>query len=103
MIGALANKNHIDMLRHILPIADSLIVTEPDFKKKLDAGELARIAAGIPGCPADAAAEPDWRRALDMLIGRTGPEDLAVVSGSLYLIADVRSSLLHDRDIEKGW
>jgi len=103
MIGALANKNHIDMLRHILPIADSLIVTEPDFRKKLDAGELARIAAGIPGCPADAAAEPDWRRALDMLIGRTGSEDLAVVSGSLYLIADVRSSLLHDRDIEKGW
>jgi dihydrofolate synthase/folylpolyglutamate synthase len=103
MIGALANKNHIDMLRHILPIADSLIVTEPDFRKKLDAGELARIAAGIPGCPADAVAEPDWRRALDMLIGRTGSEDLAVVSGSLYLIADVRSSLLHDRDIEKGW
>jgi|HigsolmetaAR203D_1030402.scaffolds.fasta_scaffold02559_2 dihydrofolate synthase/folylpolyglutamate synthase len=103
MIGALANKNHIDMLRHILPIADSLIVTEPDFRKKMDAGELARIAAGIPGCPADAAAEPDWRRALDTLIGRTGPEDLAVVSGSLYLIADVRSSLLHDRDIEKGW
>ena len=103
MVGALANKNHIDMLRHILPIADSLILTEPDFRKKLDAGELARIAAGIPGCPADAAAEPDWRRALDMLIGRTGPEDLAVVSGSLYLIADVRSSLLHDRDIEKGW
>jgi dihydrofolate synthase/folylpolyglutamate synthase len=103
MIGALANKNHIDMLRHILPIADSLILTEPDFRKKLDAGELARIAAGIPGCPAEAAAEPDWRRALDMLIARTGPEDLAVVSGSLYLIADVRSSLLHDRDIEKGW
>ena len=103
MVGTLASKNHIDMLRHILPMADSLIVTEPDFRKKLDAEELARIAAGVPGCPADAAAEPDWRRALDMLIGRTGPEDLAVVSGSLYLIADVRSSLLHDRDIEKGW
>lgn len=103
MTGMLANKNHIDTLRHILPIADSLIVTEPDFGKKLDAGELARIAADVPGCPADAAAEPDWRRALDALISRTGPGDLALVTGSLYLIADVRSRLRNERDSEKGW
>ena len=103
MIGMLANKNHTETLRHILPIADSLIFTEPDFRKKLDAGDLSRVASGIPGCPLDTVAEPDWRQALDMLIARTGPDDLAVVTGTLYLIADVRSRLLHNSETEKGW
>ena len=47
--------------------------------------------------------EPDWRIALEKLKLRTEAEDLGVVSGTLYLIADVRGSLLNRSDSEKGW
>jgi dihydrofolate synthase / folylpolyglutamate synthase len=103
MIGMLGNKNHHDALRHILPIVDSLIVTEPDYRRKLDAAELHAIAASIPGCPPSTIVEPDWRRALELLQSRTAEGDMAVVAGTLYLIADVRSRVLYNSDSEKGW
>ncbi len=37
MMGMLENKNHQDVLKHILPIVDTLIVTEPDFRMKKEA------------------------------------------------------------------
>jgi dihydrofolate synthase / folylpolyglutamate synthase len=103
MIGMLGNKNHHDALRHILPIVDSLIVTEPDYRRKLAAEELHAIASSIPGCPPSTIVEPDWRRALELLQSRTADGDMAVVAGTLYLIADVRSRVLYNSDSEKGW
>ncbi|WP_313996089.1 folylpolyglutamate synthase/dihydrofolate synthase family protein [uncultured Paenibacillus sp.] len=103
MIGMLANKNHRDTLRHILPLVDTLIVTEPDFRKKLAADELGAMSAEAARRPADITVEPDWRKALELLRRRTEPGDLAVVTGTLYLIADVRSRLLYNTDSEKGW
>ena len=102
MLGMLANKNHQETLRHILPLVDSLIVTEPDFRKKMTAQALSElIAEGGYAC--EVIVEPDWRQGLDLLQARTGPKDLAVVTGTLYLIADVRSRLLDHSDSEKGW
>jgi dihydrofolate synthase/folylpolyglutamate synthase len=106
MVGMLSTKNHSGYLTHILPLADSLIITEPDFRKKLDAGalaervdELLKESAHRP----EVVVEPDWKKALERLIGAAGPNDLAVVSGTLYLISDVRSWLLYQSDSEKGW
>jgi len=55
------------------------------------------------GRTVDVIVEPDWKAALNLLQSRTGQDDLAVVSGTLYLIADVRSWILHQTDSEKGW
>ncbi|WP_245583015.1 bifunctional folylpolyglutamate synthase/dihydrofolate synthase [Paenibacillus daejeonensis] len=102
MLGMLANKNHRETLRHILPLVDSLIVTEPDFRKKMTAQALSELIAE-EGFAGEVIVEPDWRHGLDLLQARTGPKDLAVVTGTLYLIADVRSRLLDHLDSEKGW
>jgi len=107
MLGMLAGKNHSDYLRHILPIVDTLIVTQPDFRKAFDAGGLAKLAGelkpqlGKPGL--DILVEPDWRKALELLRQAAGPRDLAVATGSLYLVSDVRSALLDERNHDKGW
>lgn len=106
MIGMLSTKNHSGYLRHILPLSDTLIITEPDFRKKLDAHELRNIAESLisPGDRVpEMIVEPDWSKALDRLLEMTGEEDLAVVTGTLYLIADVRSRLLNRSHSEKGW
>lgn len=107
MMGMLSNKHHESYLKHILPIVDTLILTEPDFRKKMDAAALHELAEGLmhsygkPGL--QIIVEPDWKNALELLKSRTEAEDLAVVSGTLYLISDVRAALLGQTDSEKGW
>ncbi|GFN33638.1 bifunctional folylpolyglutamate synthase/dihydrofolate synthase [Paenibacillus xylaniclasticus] len=106
LMGMLENKNHRETLRHILPIADTLIVTEPDFRKRMSAESLASIAAELAselGLKVNVIVEPDWRKALDQLEQTIEDGDLGVVTGTLYLISDARSKLLHIMDSEKGW
>ncbi|WP_274649946.1 bifunctional folylpolyglutamate synthase/dihydrofolate synthase [Paenibacillus humicola] len=106
MAGMLANKNHRDALRHILPLVDTLVVTEPDFRRAMPAEELAEIAVALReelGCSFELIVEPNWKQALRRLLSLTGGGDLAVVTGTLYLIADVRSHVLYNTDSEKGW
>jgi len=107
MMGMMPTKYHEGYLRHILPIVDTLIVTEPDFHKKEDAHRLASKAEDVArdlNVSVDVTVEPNWKAALELLQSRTEPGDLAVVSGTLYLISDVRSWLVHHTaDSEKGW
>ena len=106
MVGMLETKNHYSYLKHILPLVNTLIVTEPDFRKKADAARLGEIASQLAqesGHTLDIIVEPDWKTALERLIGLTQPDDLAVVSGTLYLVSDVRSRLLDHSLFEKGW
>ncbi|XID93602.1 bifunctional folylpolyglutamate synthase/dihydrofolate synthase [Paenibacillaceae bacterium WGS1546] len=111
MLAMMPNKNHEQSLRHILPLVDTLVVTEPDFHKKMDAAELAAVAERLRtelGRPDKIVVEPDWRRALTLLTAGSATSDkdkdtLNVITGTLYLIADVRSWLLHGKKSEKGW
>lgn len=109
MVAMMPNKNHEEALRHILPMVNSLIVTEPDFHKKMNADDLAAVVKRLQdeaGGPRSIIVEPDWRRALERLQGMAGDgseRTLSVVTGTLYLIADVRSWLLHHTNSEKGW
>jgi folylpolyglutamate synthase/dihydrofolate synthase len=108
MIGMLENKNHEATLKHILPIVDTLIITEPQYRTGQNARELADTAERLrrqspEGLPFELVVEPDWRLALDKLHRLTGTADLGVAAGSLYLIADVRSRILYDSESEKGW
>ena len=109
LLGMMPNKNHERSLWHILPMVDTLVITEPFFFKKMSAHALADLAHGLReriGGPRQIVTEPDWRRALDTVMRLAGDapgRTLTVVTGSLYLVADVRSWLLHQKTTEKGW
>ena len=107
MMGMLSTKSHEDYFKSILPLVDELILTEPDFRKKMNASALADIAEGLRAEYAKPnlriVVQPDWKTALAEFKASIGPEDLGVVSGTLYLISDVRAQLLHQADSEKGW
>lgn len=110
MIAMMPNKNHEHSLRHILPLVDTLVITEPDFHKKMNAAELADVARRVGaelGRSPNVIVEPDWRRALELLLEASSSagdgNTLNVVTGTLYLIADVRSWLLQGTKSEKGW
>ena len=106
MMGMLENKNHRDVLRHILPIADTFVVTEPAFRKAMPAAALAELARSVAaelGASPEIIVEPDWTAALRRLEQAAEPGDLSLVTGTLYLIADVRTTVLGLPDSEKGW
>jgi dihydrofolate synthase/folylpolyglutamate synthase len=108
MMGMLENKNHRETIKHILPIVDTLILTEPDYRMRMEAQELAVIVRemreSMPEIPlAEIVIEKDWQQALNKLQQLTGNGDLGVVTGTLYLIADVRAALLTGSAAEKGW
>lgn len=107
LLGMLANKDHRGYLRHLVPLADSIIVTQPDFRNPMPAdrlAELVREQLAEHGREAETIVEPDWKRALELLQQRVGgPDELGVVSGTLYMISDVRSWILHKAPSEKGW
>jgi dihydrofolate synthase/folylpolyglutamate synthase len=106
LVGALANKEHRGLLAPLLPLADTVIVTEPDFRNPMPADKLAEIVRdqlAASGRQSELIVEPDWKRALEQLSRRVGPDELGVVCGSLYLISDVRSWVLRKSPAEKGW
>jgi len=108
VMGMIENKNHRDTLKHILPIADTLILTEPDYRSAKDAEQLRTVVEDIVHelglqPPPKVLVEKEWKKALAQLLEVTGQSDLAVVTGTLYLIGDVRSYMLHNKEAEKGW
>jgi dihydrofolate synthase/folylpolyglutamate synthase len=106
VLGMLRNKNHMEYLRHILPIVNTFIVTEPDFFKKMPAEELASAARLWSEAEEERLVpivEPDWKMALGRARQAAGPDDLIVVSGSLYFLSDARSWIMKLTDSEKGW
>ncbi|WP_438434342.1 bifunctional folylpolyglutamate synthase/dihydrofolate synthase [Gorillibacterium sp. sgz500922] len=106
MLGMIASKDHDGFLRQVLPLADTVVFTEPDYHKKLQAAALAekadRILRELDLAP-KVSVHSDWKTALDALLAECEEGDLAVVSGTLYLISDVRSWVLHRSESEKGW
>lgn len=107
MAGMLSKKHHREYFEHILPLADTLIITQPDFRQPMDAAELSELIIKMKQELAldrpEVVIEPDWQLAVKKLRQLTGPDDLAVVTGSLYLVADVRSMLYDQSHSEKGW
>ncbi|NDI36684.1 bifunctional folylpolyglutamate synthase/dihydrofolate synthase [Chengkuizengella sediminis] len=106
MLGMLDSKNHRGYLEHILPVVNTLVITEPDFRNKCDAQKLFEITKELTknnNIDLEIIVESDWKKALKYLIEKTNKDDLAVVTGTLYLISDVRSNLLQYSDSEKGW
>jgi len=107
LAGMLENKQHEPVFRHLLSIADTLILTEPDFRRKMDTDRLYELVRQIQQdmnkTEVEIIVERDWKQALELLKSRTEREDLGVVTGTLYLISDVRATLLHQSDSEKGW
>lgn len=106
VLGMLETKNHRGVIEHILSIANTVIVTQPEFVRRLDSeklGAMIKEEAQRKGRSIEVHIEPDWRRAVDRLQQMTGDNDLGVITGTLYLISDARTWIEHHTESEKGW
>jgi dihydrofolate synthase/folylpolyglutamate synthase len=88
VFGVLESKSHAQMLAQLLPHVQALVATAP------------RVLAKPPVSAADVAAhapddlptniEPDPLRAVETALQLAGPDDVVLVTGSLYLVGNVR-------------
>lgn len=89
VIGVLETKSFEEMLDQIIKHVDVVIATNPQViaKPAVDAKALAshvgdRVCASI--------VEPEPLRAIDRALDLAGPDDVIIVTGSLYLVGNVR-------------
>lgn len=102
VLGVLEAKQAADMIRSLVPVVDVLVTTSPqvlakEAKLAASLAEHAR-AAGFPG---DVIIEPDPPKAMDRAceIVRADQGDAILVTGSLYLVGNIRERWFTEDDI----
>ncbi len=95
VVGMLSGRDPVAMLDALLTAGiRSLVACTPRSPRALPAEVVAEAALGlgmdvtVVGAPAEA---------VSLAVGRAGPDDRVVVCGSLYVVADARELLVHDR------
>ncbi len=91
VIGMLADKDTAAMLKHILPLADTVIFTRPVLPRAADPAELAAFAADHFNLQKEHYTIEEHGAALEKALQLAGPEDAVLVTGSLYTVSDIRS------------
>jgi dihydrofolate synthase/folylpolyglutamate synthase len=88
LFGALESRNAAELVAEVVDVADTVIVTEPQVygKPSHTASELARFfpAGKVHSC------ESDPNIALKTALALSQPDDLLVITGSLYLVGQLR-------------
>lgn len=102
IIGLLDAKKADEMIRSVVSVIDVLIATSPQVlaKESKDAEAIARLAreAGFSG---EVLVEPDASRTIDLAFEQLNVPrgDMILVTGSLYLVGNVRGRWFSERQI----
>ena len=90
LTGVLADKDYPAMFRNILPIAKGFVTVTPDSPRALSDQDLADYlrAQGCEAVPCD-----NNQQGVDTVLKLAGPEDVVCITGSLYMIGEVRHQL----------
>jgi dihydrofolate synthase/folylpolyglutamate synthase len=97
--GGLASRTPDAEIRRLAALADTFVATEPRVHAK-----PARPAASIARAVADATRgrvveEPDPARALEIALRAARPQDLVLVTGSIYLCGALRGHFYPEREV----
>jgi dihydrofolate synthase/folylpolyglutamate synthase len=87
LYGALRDKAVDEIAGVLFPRASEVVFTEPRTARAISASQLSEIAAHHA---IDSSVIPDAERALDYLLSKAAPQDAVFISGSLYLVGQLR-------------
>lgn len=90
VFGALQDKNVEGMFRILAPVCDTLILTASSSPRAYDPHSMGRQMVHFKR---EKIVEPDLRKAFERAGELAGSEDLVLVTGSLYLVGDVKTML----------
>ena len=92
--GVLRDKDYQGMLKQIAALADVLILTRPVVDRALTVRDLAAAAQGYHH---DVLIQEDPLQALNDALAMADPEDLICVTGSLYLVGQIKAAFERER------
>jgi dihydrofolate synthase/folylpolyglutamate synthase len=87
VFGALRDKAVDEIAGILFPLAVEVIFTEPHTSRSISASQLAEIAGHHA---AHFTVIPDSAQALDAALAQTSPHDVICITGSLYLVGELR-------------
>ena len=100
LFGVLESKDYGPMLARLAEVADEIVTTSPRVLAKPGAGAAALAAAATDsGFPGTVYPIEDPDAALDHALSAAGSDDLVLVTGSLYLVGNVRKRWYPDEEI----
>jgi dihydrofolate synthase/folylpolyglutamate synthase len=91
VLGIMADKDIAQMMAHLVPLADVLLLTRPRMDRAASL-DILRTHASRYGKPTVVIAEVG--SALQHALSAAGREDLVVVSGSLFTVGEARAHLI---------
>ena len=91
VIGVLADKDFRSMITELVPLADRVIVTKPAYSRALDLETLAGEVRKLHG---DVNTAGNVAQAIEQAKELAGPDELILVTGSLYVVGDARAAIL---------
>lgn len=91
VLGVMGDKNVELMVKRLAPLVGGVVVTAPRSERAVPPEELARRVGGMVEVPILVAG--DAAHALDMARAEAGSEGAVLVTGSLYLVGEVRGLL----------
>ena len=90
LFGAMRDKAIAEMTQILFPIADRVVVTQPENPRAATPTEIAELAASTG---TEIIMEPDIAAALERARAATPANGLVVVTGSIYLVGAVMGML----------
>jgi dihydrofolate synthase / folylpolyglutamate synthase len=93
VLAVSANKDVDGIVRELAPLADRVYATRNASDRS---GDLERTAAAVEAAGIDAREAPTVVDAIDAARADAGKDDLILVTGSLYTVADARRALLKE-------
>jgi dihydrofolate synthase/folylpolyglutamate synthase len=87
LYGAVRDKAVDEVAGALFPFAAEVIFTEPANSRAISAAQLAEIAAHHA---AESTVIPDAEQALDYALSKAAPGDAVFITGSLYLVGQLR-------------
>jgi dihydrofolate synthase/folylpolyglutamate synthase len=90
VVGILADKTWKPMLRELTTVADTMILTRPEYERAADPHEL---AAFVQTLSQDIIVEPHLPDAVSLALDKVGKNDGVCITGSLYTVGDAKAYL----------
>ncbi len=90
MMGVMADKDHGDMIRELLPLAKRFITVRPESPRAMTDEALAEEIRSLGGT-----AEPAGtvQNGIRKMLDDAAPDDVLLAIGSLYMAGDVRTTM----------
>ena len=92
VFGVMGDKNVEAMVERLADVAHGFVVTAPESERAVLPDELARRVAPVTDLPVQVARSVE--EAIDIARRKAGPDGAVLVTGSLYLVGEVRELLV---------